>query len=144
MEASAMTGDFPPPPANHAKPASGLAPLAGLAEQLPAAQRDAQGRFLTGNNGGGRTKGARNKLSEVFLSAVTADFAEHGAQALADLRTKDPESYLRLVGALVPREHIVEWERQPDIDYAELSFEDAAKLVDAERKRKIIRKAIEG
>ena len=30
-------------------------------------ERDGQGRFLTGNSGGGRPKGSRNKLTERFM-----------------------------------------------------------------------------
>ena len=52
--------------------------------------RDSKGRFLTGNSGGGRPRGARNRLSEGFVAAVAEDFAEHGATALASLRAVDP------------------------------------------------------
>ena len=51
-------------PANSAEE---LAPLAVLAE-TPLLTRDQPGRFLTGNSGGGRPKGARNRL----LGRVTA------------------------------------------------------------------------
>jgi len=38
--------------------------------------------FQPGNPGGGRTKGARNKLSADFLENLSADFAEHGAAVI--------------------------------------------------------------
>jgi len=132
------------PPANVAKPANELAPFAGLAEGHPPATRDDRGRFLTGNNGGGRPKGAKNRLTELFLSVVVADFNEHGAEAIARMRTDDPTSYLRMIGALVPRELILQQEQLPNVDYAELTYEEVGELADAERKRQIFRRAIEG
>src|SRR5271154_5841440 len=84
---------FTPSPANE------LAPI-------PSPTRDQHGRFLTGNSGGGRRKGARNKLTELFLDAIADDFTEHGAEAIAKVRTDDPATYLKIVGSLVPRELI--------------------------------------
>lgn len=66
-------------------------------------ERDSRGRFISGNSGGGRREGARNRLSSSFLAAVEADFAEHGAETLERVRTQDPVAYLRIVGALVSR-----------------------------------------
>lgn len=120
-----------------------MAPLAGLAEGDAPAARDEKGRFLTGNSGGGRPKGARNRLTELFLSVIVADFAEHGADAIARLRTDDPATYLRLVGALVPRELILQREQEPNIDYAEMSFEEAGELIDAQRRRALIKRALD-
>jgi hypothetical protein len=71
--------------------------------------RDGQGRFLSGNNGGpGRPKGARNKLGEDFLAAVYADWAEHGASVLSEVREKSPAVYLRVVASLVPQHLAIE------------------------------------
>ena len=51
------------------------------------AARDPEtGRYLTGNSGGGRPKGSRNKLGEQFLEALTQDFTEHGQQAIVACR----------------------------------------------------------
>jgi hypothetical protein len=57
------------------------------------ASRDEHGRFLTANNGGGRPKGSRNKLTDQFLGAIADDFAEHGAEAIAKVRLSDPATY---------------------------------------------------
>ena len=57
----------PSPVANFAETANELAPLAGLAEAQVPAVRDDKGRFLTGNSGGGRPKGSRNRLTDTFL-----------------------------------------------------------------------------
>jgi len=67
-------------------------------------ERDERGRFLTGNCGGGRPKGARNKLGEQFLAALTADFEQHGPAAIEAVRRIDPTGYLRIITALVGRD----------------------------------------
>lgn len=51
-------------------------------------------------------------------------------------------AYLRLVGALVPRELVMQREEAPDIDYADLSDEEAVKLIDAKKRRTFIESAL--
>ena len=80
---------------------------------VTANERDAHGRFLTGNSGGGRRKGSRNKLTERFLDTIANDFAEHGAEAIANVRTTDPATYLKIVGSLIPRNLILDREYGP-------------------------------
>jgi hypothetical protein len=65
------------------------------------------GRFLTGNNGGGRPKGARNRLAGELLEALADDFSEHGVSAVQRVRETDPTAYLRIVTGLMPKEVIV-------------------------------------
>jgi hypothetical protein len=48
------------------------------------------GRFLAGNNGGGRQEGSRNKLGEAFVADVYADWKAHGVEALRQMRLADP------------------------------------------------------
>ena len=72
-----------------------IAPRATLTE------RDAGGRFLTGNSGGGRPNGSRNKLTETFLETIAKDFAEHGAATIERVRQDDPVIYLRICGSLL-------------------------------------------
>lgn len=67
-------------------------------------ERDDKGRFLTGNIGGGRPKGARAKLGEEFLTALLTDFTEHGVKAIVDMRDKDPGSYAKMVASILPKE----------------------------------------
>lgn len=99
-------------------------------------QRDERGRFLTGNSGGGRPKGSRNKLTETLISTIVEDFAEHGADAIARVRAEDPAMYLRIVSALLPRDLIIEREQQPDVDYAELTDDECNELMRAESRRR--------
>lgn len=130
------------PSANVANPANELAPLAGLAPAPIPSGRDANGRFQTGNIGGGRPKGSRNKLSDVLLSVVVDDFVEHGAEAISQLRQKDPATYLRLIASLVPREMILQREEAPAIDYAELNDSEIVTLLEEEQRRKFIENAL--
>jgi hypothetical protein len=122
---------WPAYPANPAKPDSGLAPLAPLAQGNDPAARDGQGRFLTGNIGGGRKKGSRNRLTETFLAAIESDFAEHGPDALAKLRDDDPAAYLRIVASLVPRDLILK--REQAEDYSDLGLDELEDILKRER-----------
>lgn len=66
--------------------------------------RDEKGRFLTGNNGGGRPKGSRVKLGEAFLSDLMADWEDNGVQAIKDMREEKPGDYVKVVAATLPKE----------------------------------------
>jgi hypothetical protein len=67
------------------------------------ALRDSKtGRFLTGNSGGGRPKGSRNKLASEFIDALASDFTEHGASAIEKVRREKPDVYLRVVASILP------------------------------------------
>ena len=128
------------PLANAASLAKELAPLATLAPS-PTSSRDANGRFQTGNIGGGRPKGSRNRISDVFLSVVADDFVEHGAEAISQLRQKDPATYLRLIAALVPRELILKREESPTVDYAELTDEEIVDMLEKHKRRTFVQNA---
>lgn len=66
--------------------------------------RDEKGRFLTGNTGGGRPKGARAKLGEAFIEAMRSDFEQHGAAAIAKVRDEKPDQYLKVIASILPKE----------------------------------------
>lgn len=137
-----MTKFETPLPANVANPANELAALAGLAPTPMSSGRDAHGRFETGNIGGGRPKGSRNKLSDVLLSVVVDDFVEHGAEAISQLRQKDPATYLRLIVSLVPREMVLKREEAPAVDYAELTEAEVVRLLEEHQRRNFVEKAL--
>jgi hypothetical protein len=101
---------------------------------VPTTTRDDQGRFLTGNSGGGRRKGSRNKLTERFLDTIADDFAEHGADAIAKVRVDDPAAYLKIVGSLIPRELIMQREEASPVNAAVITHEELVEYID-ERKR---------
>src|SRR5678810_440933 len=62
--------------------------------------------FKPGQSGNpkGRPKGARNRLGTQFLEALEADFNQFGPQAIALVREKKPEVYMRVVADLLPKE----------------------------------------
>src|SRR4051794_3974201 len=65
--------------------------------------------FKPGWKGGpGRPPGMRNKLSEVALAALGADFAEHGPSVIERVRRTKPHVYLQIVASLLPRQVMVE------------------------------------
>jgi len=61
-------------------------------------------RFQLGNREGGRTKGARNRITDRFLEVFGADFDDHADTVIATVRAEDPTSYLRIVAHLLPKE----------------------------------------
>ena len=76
-------------------------------ERLMSERNTKTGRFLSGNSGGGRPKGSRNKLGEQFLEALTQDFAEHGQDAIVACREEKPTEYVKVVAGLLPKELLV-------------------------------------
>jgi hypothetical protein len=69
--------------------------------------KDSKGRFLSGNIGGGRPKGARNQLSEDFLKKLQQDFREHGQTAIERCRDEKPEAYVKMIASLLPKEAVI-------------------------------------
>ena len=65
------------------------------------------GRFKTGNNGGGRPKGSRNKLGEAFLNDLVDAWDTHGATALQTCAHLEPTQFVKVVAGILPREILV-------------------------------------
>jgi|SRR5579859_1501016 len=61
-------------------------------------------RFQRGNQFGGRTKGAKARLSDRFFEALSADFEEHADVVIGKVRENDATAYLNIVAKLMPRE----------------------------------------
>jgi hypothetical protein len=55
-------------------------------------------------NPAGRPKGSRNKLAEDFVAALYDDFDLYGAAAIAACRASSPETYVRVIASLVPKD----------------------------------------
>ena len=62
------------------------------------------GRFVSGNNGGGRPKGSRNKLTTEFLDDLYAKWQQHGPDVLERVIRDDPAAFLRTVAQILPKE----------------------------------------
>ena len=77
-------------------------------------------RFQPGN--GGRPRGARNKLSGDFLTALADEFSEHGAEAIKIVRVERPHEFLKIVASLMPKELEISDSRLKDISDDELDF----------------------
>ena len=62
--------------------------------------------FKPGQSGNpkGRSKGTRNRLGTQFLEALEDDFNQFGPQAIALVREKKPEVYIKVVADLLPKE----------------------------------------
>ena len=62
--------------------------------------------FVKGQSGNptGRPPGSKHKISEKFISALTADFEQHGETVISQVRAEKPEQYLKIVADLVPKD----------------------------------------
>lgn len=73
------------------------------------ADRDEQGRFLTGRKGGpGRRKGSRVKLVEDVVTDVLDSWRQHGPIVLERLACLDPGKYADFIAKVLPREVKIE------------------------------------
>jgi hypothetical protein len=90
-------------------------------------QRDDKGRFLTGNSGGGRPKGSRNKLGDEFCDALYADFQENGVETIRLIRQRDPIAWGKLIKDILPRQAVINaFSLNVDAEISE--FDDAATI----------------
>ena len=62
------------------------------------------GRFVTGNNGGGRPKGSRNKLGEQFIEDLLTSWQASGPDAIQRVIDEKPDQYLKVVASLMPKD----------------------------------------
>ena len=69
---------------------------------------------------GGRAKGAKNRLSHAFLTALAEDFEQHGVETLKIARMERPVEYIRIVAGLMPKELEIMDSRLSDLSDEEL------------------------
>ena len=69
---------------------------------------------------GGRAKGAKNRLSRAFLTALAEDFEQHGMEALKIARIERPVEYIKVVAGLMPKEFEIMDSRLADLSDGEL------------------------
>lgn len=74
--------------------------------EKPKPEQDAKtGRFVTGNIGGpGRGPTARTRLTNSFIEALEADWIEHGVETIEKVRADRPDTYLKIVADLLPKD----------------------------------------
>lgn len=70
----------------------------------PKPEQDESGRFVSGNIGGGRPKGSRNKLGEAFISDMLADWEQNGPETITRVREERPQDYLKVVASILPKQ----------------------------------------
>lgn len=68
------------------------------------AKDEKTGRFLTGNIGGGRKKGSRNKLGEEFLQDMLEAWQAQGKEVIARVIEERPQDFMKVVASLLPRD----------------------------------------
>src|SRR5262245_17854315 len=52
----------------------------------------------------GRAKGSRNRLAHAFVTALQADFEEHGETVIRIARVERPVEYLKVIASILPKE----------------------------------------
>lgn len=77
-------------------------------------------RFQQGNSG--RPRGAKNRLTGDFVTALAKEFEEHGADAIRIVRTERPHEFLKIVASLMPKELEISDNRLQDISDDELEL----------------------
>lgn len=77
-------------------------------------------RFTPGT--GGRPKGAKNCLTNDFLTALAADFAEHGIDVIKVVRVEEPATYLKVIASLMPKELEISDNRLQEISDSDLEL----------------------
>jgi hypothetical protein len=93
--------------------------------------REQVGRpFTPGQSGNpaGRPKGSKNKLAEAFIAELCEDWSEHGATVIARVREQSPETYLKVVASVVPKELKVQ--RSPFEDWSDEELTGAITALD--------------
>ena len=77
----------------------------------------------------GRGKGVPNKFSQQLVADFAADWREHGAAAIEQLRKENVAAYVKIATSLVPRELLLQVSRP----LAELSDDELQAAALAER-----------
>lgn len=121
-----------------AEPARDCTPCGHGHDPAPARtlSRDTSGRFLSGNSGGGRRNGARNRLKEAFLATAADHFAEHYKAVFDRLAKDNPEAYARIMSSFIPREPSRD-------DFASMSDEEVVEAVERAERHRFVQKMID-
>ena len=66
-------------------------------------------------NPAGRPVGSRNKLSELVIADIAADWAIGGAETIARVRVTDPATYFRVVASILPKDVLINVQQNASI-----------------------------
>jgi hypothetical protein len=77
---------------------------------------------INGHTGRSKQKGARDRLSAAFLTALADAFDRHGAAVLEYLAQNDQATFARIIASLQPKELSIE-ERTPESDLSDEQLE---------------------
>lgn len=69
--------------------------------------KDEKGRFVTGNSGGGRPKGSRNKLGEAFIQDMYEAWLDNGPTVIKNAMEQSPGPFIRSMVSILPQEVVV-------------------------------------
>jgi hypothetical protein len=61
-------------------------------------------QFVAGNQYGARSKGARQRISDRFLTTLQTDFEQHAETVIERMRTEDNTAYVQMVAKLIPQQ----------------------------------------
>lgn len=75
-----------------------------MSAQKSKPEQGTDGRFLSGNSGGGRPKGSRSKLGEAFLDDLLQAWEREGAAAIQRVIDTKPAAFLKVVADLMPKD----------------------------------------
>ena len=73
-------------------------------------------------NRSGRRLGSRNKFTEQFVDAMLVDFEQYGESVIAEVRQKDPSSYIRVATAVIPSKS------EAEVEVKDVSSETLAEI----------------
>jgi hypothetical protein len=78
---------------------------AGNGKEVTYVERTRGGQFAKGHATpwGGRKPGSRGKLSEAFLADLFGEWKKSGRSALARVAKDQPETFLRIITAVMPK-----------------------------------------
>jgi len=79
------------------------------------------GQFKKGNKIGGRTIGARQVLSQAFITKLNDSWKIYGAAAINAVAEENPARYLELVAKLLPRQIHAEVKVEGQIEHIDIS-----------------------
>jgi hypothetical protein len=124
------------------RPMSAYVATMEITEIKTTADRDQRGRFLAGNNGGGRKPGSRNKLAETFVADLRDCWEKHGVAALEACALEDPTQFVRVIASLMPK--TIDLNMSLDVSAFANRFAQAVALLGNDPPPRQIRKPLPG